>query len=87
MFRAYAYFEVNNLAIRMTSEAFAAASTADEVLAGMVERGATGGDIEQEVHGIGWVLATEVESAVIIRNRHLSDCGDLDLPLWGVMAD
>ncbi len=33
----------------------------------------TGGDLEQEVPGIGWVVADEVETAIICRNRQLSD--------------
>ena len=69
MFRAYCYFN----SVRMTSEGFAAIKTANDVLDEMIERGATGGDIEQEVPGIGWVIASEVESTVIIRNRYLSD--------------
>ena len=30
-------------------------------------------DIEQDVPGIGWVVASEVETVVICRNRQLSD--------------
>jgi hypothetical protein len=35
----------------------------------------TGGDIEQEVPGIGWVLLDDVESVLICARRRESECG------------
>lgn len=71
MFRAYAFLQVSLLSVRLTSESYPDYDTADAVLHSMVHLpDVTGGDIEQHVPGIGWVIAEDVESAVICARRN-----------------
>lgn len=74
MFRFYCYFNKHNdatAAIALRSERFndrgLCQIALDDVLAAP---GMTGGGIEQHVPGIGWVLADDVETAVICNRRN-----------------
>lgn len=83
MFRAYCYLSTGfaefGLGLtRLTSEPTETQETADRVLAQLQTLpGVSGGSIEQNVPGIGWVLAEEVESAVIGLRRAESEFGGL----------
>lgn len=77
MFRFYAYFSKHNdplTAIALHSERFNDRGPCQIALDDLLTvPGITGGGIEQHVPGIGWVLADDVETATICRNRQLSD--------------
>ena len=79
MFRAYCYLSTGfaefGLGLtRLTAEPCETQETADRVLAQLQTfPGVSGGSIEQNVPGIGWVLAEEVESAVIGARRAASE--------------
>ncbi len=78
MFRAYCYMTVCERSVRLTSEALQEQYDADSVLLSMQTRlpNVTGGGIEQNVPGIGWVLAEEAETAVVL-SRRASEFGGL----------
>lgn len=67
--------------LQFTSQPIEGEHNADAMLEQLVQLpGATGGDIETHVDGIGWVIGgtTEAESAVIIarRQEHLDACDE-----------
>lgn len=72
MFRAYSYLTVNGQTHRLTTSAVETQAEADTLLSEMQAIGTSGGDLEQHVPGIGWVLADEAETAVIA-NRGRGD--------------
>lgn len=62
MFRIYSYLTLNGEQHRVTAGPFDTHQKADAFLTGILDLGTTGGDIEQHVPGIGWVLVDHSES-------------------------
>ncbi len=78
MFRAFSYLKMGSESIRLTSERVPDEQTAQLILVALMEKTGTGGDIEQHVGGIGWVLVSESETVAITARHHASDREVLD---------
>ena len=79
MFRAYCYMTVCERSVRLTSEALPEQYDADSVLLSMQTRlpNVTGGGVEQNVPGIGWVLAEEAETAALCNRERFGGLGNV----------
>ena len=73
MFRFYAYYSKTNdptASTALRSERFTDQAECQGMLDHMLAvEGFTGGGIEQHVAGIGWVLADELDTAIIAKDR------------------
>lgn len=70
MFRFYCYYDKNGTPLRLNSEAFTSQAECQAVLDILLDTPQfTGGGVEQRTDRFGWVLADDIESAMIAARR------------------